>query len=148
MADIKEKKKDNTIIKKLDRTAIMSSKIKQNIVDVKDKTKEAYEKNENSGQEYAQNKIQNTISNTTHYGTRKANQIGKKSAKETVENIKNVKSNIQKGKQKIKKAKENIKKVKQAGERTAKTIIIIVSVYKITLHAQKVKGIFVIFLKF
>ena len=63
MADIKVKKKDNTVIKKLDRTAIMSSKIKQNIVDVKDKTKETYEKNENSGQEYAQNKIQNSISN-------------------------------------------------------------------------------------
>ena len=122
MADIKVKKKDNKIIKKLDRTAIMSSKIKQNIVDMKEKTKETYEKNENSGQEYAQNKIQNTISNTTYYGIRKANQIGKKSAKRTAENIKNIKKNIQKGKQKIKTAKESIKKVKQAGEKTAKTI--------------------------
>ena len=122
MVDIKVKKKDNTVIKKLDRTAIMSSKIKQNIVDVKDKTKETYEKNENSGQEYAQNKIQNSISNATYYGIGKANQIGKKSEKRTVENIKNIKKNIQRGKQKLKTAKESIKKVKQAGERTAKTI--------------------------
>lgn len=122
MADIKVKKKNNQTIKTLDRTAIIGSKIKSNIVDIKDKTKETYEKNQNSGQEYAENKVETGIQNTTYYGIRKANQIGKKSAKRTIENIKNTKKNIQRGKQKIKKAKESIKKVKKAGERTVKTI--------------------------
>lgn len=122
MADIKVKKKDGQSIKTIDRTAMMGSKIKSNIVDIKEKTKETYEKNENSGQEYAENKVESGIQNATYYSIRTANKIGKKSAKRTMENIKNTRKNIQRGKQQIKKAKESIKKVKKAGERTVKTI--------------------------
>ena len=122
MADIKVKKKDNQAIRKLDRTAIMGSKIKSNIVNIKEKTKEIYENNENSDREYAENKVEKEIQDTTYYGTNTANRIGKKSVKRTLENIKSAKKNIQKGKQKIKLAKENIKKVKKIGEKTVKTI--------------------------
>ena len=102
MADIKVKKKDNQAIRKLDRTAIMGSKIKSNIVNIKEKTKEIYENNENSDREYAENKVEKEIQDTTYYGTNTANRIGKKSVKRTLENIKSAKKNIQKGKQKIK----------------------------------------------
>lgn len=117
MADIKVKKKGDIAIKTLDRTAIMSSKLKENIVDIRDKTKESYETNENSSQEYAGNKIQNKVNSTAYYTGHKGNQIGRRSFKETKENIKKGKETISKIKGKIQKAKE----IKKAGEKTVKT---------------------------
>jgi len=117
MADIKVKKKSDIVIKTLDRTAIMGSKLKGNIVDIKDKTKESYETNENSSQEYAENKIQNKAKSTAYYGAYKGNQVGRKSFKETKENIKKGKETISKIKGKIQKSKE----IKKAGEKTIKT---------------------------
>lgn len=61
MADIKTKKKQETSIKKLDRATIMGKNLKSNIVNVKEKTKENYEKNENTAEEYAENKVNNTM---------------------------------------------------------------------------------------
>ena len=95
MPDIKTKSKESQTIKKFDRNAVMGSKLKNNIVDIKDKTKETYEKNENSSQEYAQNQAEKGIKDTTYYGIRTANKIGKKSAKKTFENIKNTKKQKQ-----------------------------------------------------
>lgn len=117
MADIKVKKKGDIAIKTLDRTAIMSSKLKENIVDIRDKTKESYETNENSSQEYAGNKIQNKVNSTAYYTGHKGNQIGRRSFKETKENIKKGKETISKIKGKIQKSKE----IKKAGEKTVKT---------------------------
>ena len=122
MPDIKTKSKESQTIKKIDINAVMGSKLKNNIVDIKDKTKETYEKNENSSQEYAQNQVEAGIKETTYYGIRTANKIGKKSAKKTLENIKNTKKNIQKVNKQIKKTTESIKKIKKAGEKTAKSI--------------------------
>ena len=117
MADIKVKKKSDIAIKTLDRTAIMGSKLKGNIVDIKDKTKESYETKENSSQEYAENKIQNKAKSTAYYGAYKGNKIGRKSFEETKENIKKGKETISKIKGKIQKSKE----IKKAGEKTIKT---------------------------
>ena len=117
MADIKVKKKGDIAIKTLDRTAIMSSKLKENIVDIRDKTKESYETNENSSQEYAGNKIQNKVNSTAYYTGHKGNQIGRKSFIDTKENIKKGKETISKIKGKIQKSKE----IKKAGEKTVKT---------------------------
>lgn len=116
MADIKVKKKGIVTIKSLDRTAIMGSKLKRNIVDIKDKTKESYETKEHSSQEYAENKIQNKAKNIAHYSAYKGNQIGRKSFKETKENIKKGKETISKIKGKIQKSKE----IKKTGEKTIK----------------------------
>lgn len=113
MADIKTRKKGNTTIKTLDRTAIIQSKIKENIINVKDKTKEGYETRDNSGQEYAIGKVQKEINSTVYNGTHKANKIGRKSVRKTAENIKN-------GKQKIKSVKDGIRKVKKAGKETVR----------------------------
>ena len=117
MADIKIKKKGETTIKTLDRTAMMGSKLKGNIVSIKDKTKESYENNENTSQEYAQNKVQNKTKHTVNYGIYKGNQLGRKSVKETKENIVKGKNQITKIKQKIQKAKE----IKKVGKNTIKT---------------------------
>lgn len=117
MADIKVKKKSDIAIKTLDRTAIIGSRLKENIVDIKDKAKESYETKENSSQEYAENKIQSKAKNTAYYGTYKGNQIGIKSFKDTKENIKKGKETISKIKGKIQKAKN----IKKAGEKTIKT---------------------------
>ena len=113
MADIKTRKKGNTTIKTLDRTAIIQSKIKENIINVKDKTKEGYETRDNSGQEYAIGKVQKEINSTVYNGTHKANKIGRKSVRKTAENIKN-------GKQEIKSVKDGIRKVKKAGKETVR----------------------------
>ena len=137
MPDIKTKSKESQTIKKFDRNAVMGSKLKNNIVDIKDKTKETYEKNENSSQEYAQNQAEKGIKDTTYYGIRTANKIGKKSAKKTFENIKNTKKNIQKINKRIKKTTESIKKIKKAGERTAKSIKQSIKTTKETIKATK-----------
>lgn len=137
MPDIKTKSKESQTIKKFDRNAVMGSKLKNNIVDIKDKTKETYEKNENSSQEYAQNQVEAGIKETTYYGIRTANKIGKKSAKKTLENIKNTKKNIQKVNKQIKKTTESIKKIKKAGEKTAKSIKQSIKTTKQTIKATK-----------
>ena len=94
MADIKTRKKGNTTIKTLDRTAIIQSKIKENIINVKDKTKEGYETRDNSGQEYAIGKVQKEINSTVYNGTHKANKIGRKSVRKTAENMKEIDKTI------------------------------------------------------
>ena len=137
MPDIKTKSKESQTIKKFDRNAVMGSKLKNNIVDIKDKTKETYEKNENTSQEYAQNQVEAGIKETTYYGIRTANKIGKKSAKKTLENIKNTKKNIQKVNKQIKKTTESIKKIKKAGEKTAKSIKQSIKTTKQTIKATK-----------
>lgn len=115
MADIK--KKGNITIKTLDRTAILSRKLKENIVNVKDKTKESYEITENSSQEYAENKMQNQIKNLMYYGTYKGKKIGRKSLEETKENIKKGKQTLNKIKGKMQK----VGRVKKVGQKTIKT---------------------------
>lgn len=117
MADIKVKKKSDNAIKTLDRTAIIGSKLKENIVNIKDKTKESYETKENSSQEYAENKIQNEMRNIAYYGTYKGNKIGRKSFEETKENLKKGKQTLNKIKGKIQKTKQ----VKKVGQKTIKT---------------------------
>lgn len=117
MADIKVKKKSDNAIKTLDRTAIIGSKLKGNIVNIKDKTKESYETKENSSQEYAENKIQNEMRNIAYYGTYKGNKIGRKSFEETKENLKKGKQTLNKIKGKLQKTKQ----VKKVGQKTIKT---------------------------
>ena len=114
MADIKIKKKENATIKTIDRTAIMSSRIKNNIVDIKDKTKESYDSNENSSQEYAQNRIQENTRNLTYNGMNRAERIGRKSVGKT-------KENIIKGKEQAQQIKNKIKSSKALKEKTIKT---------------------------
>lgn len=130
MADIKIKEKQEINIKKLDRATIIGQNLKSNIVNVKDKTKENYEKNEDTAQEYAGNKVESQIKSATYYGIRKANQIGKKSLKRTTNNLKNAKENV-------KKVKETIKKARKTGKETIKTVKRTVKTAKNTIKTAK-----------
>lgn len=108
MADIKTKKKQEISIKKLDRATIVGQNLKSNIISVRNKTKENYEKNENTAQEYAENKVNSTMKDII-YNTLQLNINGKQNFQKTIENIK-------KGKIQIKKAEKGIKNVKQKGK--------------------------------
>ena len=112
MADIKTKKKQDFSIKKFDRATTMGKSLKENIVSIKDKTKASYENNEQSAQEYAENKVNSGIENTI-YSLPRLNQKGK-------QNLEKTKENIAKGKVKIKQAQKGIKNIKQKGRITIK----------------------------
>ena len=86
MADIKTKKKQEFNIKKFDRATIMGKNLKGNIVNVKDKTKESYEDNRETAQEYAENKVNKSIEDTIYYIPR-LNNKGKQNFEKTKENI-------------------------------------------------------------
>lgn len=134
MADIKTKNKQEYTIRKFDRAKVMGKNLKENVVNLKEKTKENYEKNESSEQEYAENKMNNAISETMYYMPT-AMRKGKQNFDKTKENI--VKSKIKikklqngvqniktKGKMTVEKAKKNIKKFQntvKATKNTAKT---------------------------
>ena len=107
MADIKTKKKQEFNIKKFDRATIMGKNLKENIVNIKDKTKESYEDNKETAQEYAENKVNTSIKDTI-YNIPRLNNKGK-------QNLEKTKENIAKGKVKIKKAQKGIKNIKRKG---------------------------------
>ena len=112
MTDIKTKKKQEFNIKKFDRATIIGKNLKENIVNVKDKTKESYEDNRETAQEYAENKINTSIKDTI-YNIPRLNNKGK-------QNFEKTKENIAKGKVKIKKAQKGIKNIKRKGRITIK----------------------------
>ena len=87
MTKIKKKDKQKEIsIKKFDRMAIMKSKIKNNINELNNKTKEKYQDDDENAEEYAENKI-SKISKETISNSYKLNKIGKKNFNKTKENI-------------------------------------------------------------
>ena len=107
MADIKTKKKQEFNIKKFDRATIMGKNLKENTVNIKDKTKGSYEDNKETAQEYAENKVNTSIKDTI-YNIPRLNNKGKQNLEKTKENIAN-------GKVKIKKAQKGIKNIKRKG---------------------------------
>ena len=108
MADIKTKKKQEFNIKKFDRATIMGKNLKGNIVNIKDKTKESYEDNRETAQEYAENRVNKSIEDTIYYIPR-LNNKGK-------QNFEKTKENISKGKVQIIKAQKGIKNIKRKGK--------------------------------
>lgn len=114
MADIKTREKEKYNIKKFDRTTIIGKNLKENLVKVKEKTKGSYERDTDSEKEYAENKINNAMKDTSYYMS-KFNEKGKKDLNTT-------KENIEKGKEQVKKIKANIKTIKQKEKNMAKII--------------------------
>lgn len=128
MADIKTKKKSDIKIKKLDRAKIYTQKLKDNIVIVKEKTEYNNNTEENTPTEYATNQIGEKANILTHKGINAFNKYGKKSVKETKQNIEKATQKIKKKMQdrSIKKAKktvlkENTKSVKRTIKNAPKT---------------------------
>ncbi|MBE5820552.1 MAG: hypothetical protein E7310_07075, partial [Clostridiales bacterium] len=91
MADIKTKKKIENPIKKLDKAAIYTSKVKDNIVSVKNKTN-YNNAEENSNNEYGDNRISEGTNLVFHKSINTFNEYGKKSLKTTGKNFKELKN--------------------------------------------------------
>lgn len=115
MPNIKIKQKENTKmpIKKVDRKSIYTKKLKENIIDIKER-KNTREDEEKSASSYGINKITEETNRMTRNGRDIFNIYGKKSVQET---RKNIKRGTQKIKQKI--ANRSIK----TAEKTAKSTI-------------------------
>ena len=123
MPEIKTKQNAEKSIKKIDRKAIMTTKLKNSAMNIKEKAEESYTQNENSGVEYAERKVENITNSVGYYGTRKANQLGK-------QNVEMTKENIIKGKEKIKEVGSKFKDIKNTKNITAKDKKEIKAVYK------------------
>lgn len=121
MADIKTKNVVKDTIKKIDRTTLYTAKLKDNIVDIKNKGN--YNQiQDNTPNEYGANKITNDANIVFHKGTRRINKYGKESlpvAKKSIENMKNANYQIQRIKT-IRKRANNIKNIRKANN-TIKT---------------------------
>lgn len=124
MTDIKVKQSKKGTIKTLDKNVIKVQKIKDNLVSAKDKTKETYEKDYNSGTDYAINKITKNMSNVPD-NVYRANKVGRSNFKRTQENLYKTQENIRrmKNKSKIKQRAKNISKIRKGTTKTAKTTI-------------------------
>ena len=93
MKDIKIKENRKGTIKTIDKGLINTQKLKDNLISIKDKTKETYENNYNSGEEYASEKITQTMSNTPN-NIYRVNQAGKNNFRKTKDNIYKIKDKV------------------------------------------------------
>ncbi len=122
MTDIKVKQGKKGTIKTLNKAIIGTERIKDNLINVKEKTQEAYQDESNvSGTDYAINKIGRTASNApSNFNI--MNKYGKKYIDITKTNVKEINAKI-----KIAKRRNNAKKVAQKiiknSKNTAKTTI-------------------------
>ena len=129
MKDIKIKENRKGTIKTIDKGLINTQKLKDNLISIKDKTKETYENNYNSGGEYASEKITQTMSNMPN-NIYRVNQVGKNNFRKTKDNIYKIKDKIHNYKRKsiikqrvknISKIRKNIKNTTKRTTKTAKT---------------------------
>ena len=126
MKDIKIKENRKGTIKTIDKGLINTQKLKDNLISIKDKSKETYENNYNSGEDYATEKITQTMSNTPN-NIYRVNKAGKNNFRRTKDNIYKIKDKIHnyKRKTKIKQRVKNISKIrkniKNNAKRTMKT---------------------------
>lgn len=137
LADIKTKQKSNIKIKKFNKAQVYTQKLKNNIVNVKEKSDYTSNNNEESTPtEYGANQITEKTNILAHRSANKFNEYGKKSVRETKENIekttqkikkkiqnRNIKRTIKtiKGKENVI-LKENTKNMKQTIKNTPKTV--------------------------
>lgn len=121
MADIKIKKKSDIKIKKFDRAGIYTQKLKNNLVDVKEKTNNINNKEDDTPTEYGADKISNTTRTISNKGINNFNRYGQKSVRETKQNIDFAKERIKK-KIQNRDIKKRAKEIKGITEKTNKTI--------------------------
>jgi len=128
---------------------IIEEKIKSKIINIKNKSKESYEKNENTSQEYAENKVKKSIHNNTYYikrlykkGNVSLKKIREKIQKEKNKNIKVKNNKIKLVKNIVKPTNRKIKKVKQVEKNSVKmskkTVQITKQILKSSIQVMKV----------
>lgn len=121
MADIKIKKKSDIKIKKFDRAGTYTQKLKSNLVDVKEKTNNINNKEDDTPTGYGADKISNTTRTISNKGINNFNRYGQKSVRETKQNIDFAKEKIKK-KFQNRDIKKRAKEIKGITEKTNKTI--------------------------
>lgn len=122
MADIKVKQSKKGTVKTINKAVVGTEKMKDRLVQAKDKTKETYqEETSNSGTEYAIDNITKTIYNVPH-NVYKTNRIGRNNFRKTQENIYKTQETIKniKHKQKVKQRARNISRIRKNSMRTSK----------------------------
>ena len=124
MADIKIKKKSDIKIKKINKAEIYTQKLKSNLVDVKEKTNDISNKEDNTPTEYGADKISNTTRTISNKGINTFNKYGQKSVKQTKQNIEFAKDKIKKKIQNrtIKLKTKEIKGIVDKGNKTIKNV--------------------------
>ena len=124
MADIKIKKKSDIKIKKINKAEIYTQKLKSNLVDVKEKTNDISNKEDNTPTEYGADKISNTTRTISNKGINTFNKYGQKSVKQTKQNIEFAKDKIKKKIQNrtIKQKTNEIKGIVDKGNKTIKNV--------------------------
>ena len=124
MADIKTKQSKKGTIKTLDKNVIQVQRFKDKLISAKDKTKETYANNYNSGTEYAINEISKKTESMPN-NIYKVNKVGKNNFQQTRENLSKVQDNIKnlKRKSKIKQRVKNITKIRKNTTKATGTAI-------------------------
>lgn len=115
MADIKTKQKSDLKIKQLNKNKLFEDNLKGNLLSIKDKANTE----ENSKQEYEQQKLENSIDYITNKGINAFNRYGKKSTKNIVQNTRDIKDKMARIKN-LKKANKGIKGVEKATKNSIK----------------------------
>lgn len=127
MADIKKKEKDIKTIKKLDKSKVFTQKLKNNMIDVKNKVNynsKTSDNEENSAVEYGSNKLSEETNIIFRKSVNKFNDYGQRATKETAENIQKTKQKIKSIKKKIqdnKDIKKSTKNIKSKAKNTIKS---------------------------
>ena len=100
MPDIKTKDVVKGTIKKIDKAAVASQRMKQAYISTKDKAEHSVQPAESSETEYASNKVENTADVVVHETAHRADKVGRWGVRETRKNVVEAKDNIQQFKQK------------------------------------------------
>lgn len=100
MADIKTRDAVKGTIKTIDKAAVASERMKSAYAKTKDKAEQGYYTDENSATEYATDRVSGTAERAAKEGIHQFDKQGRKSVKETKENIVKVKDTLSDFKQK------------------------------------------------
>lgn len=124
MDDIKIKQKSDIKIKKLNKAEIYTQKLKDNIVNVKEKNNNINNKEDDTPTEYGANQITSNTRAMANKGINKFNEYRQKSVKETKQNIEFAKDKIKKKIQNrnIKQKTKEIKGIIDKGNKTIKSV--------------------------
>ena len=141
MSKIKTREVVKGTIKTLDKGVVATQKTKDNLVNVKSKSENAYKSNETNANEYATNKINNT-SRVVIDNSGKIKQKGNKAVKDTKQNyiktkakIKNVKIKLAE-KRKVKETTKGIKTSSKVAKKEAQKVA--KETVKVSQRARKV----------
>lgn len=120
MVDIKVRAVANKGIKTIDKGVVATQKLKDNIVEIKEKTNNATQKSEDNAVEYGSNRVNTITAVSSNKAIKTFDKQGQKSLMKTKENIMKSKAKIKNFKE-TRKAKQTAKNVQKTGKTAIKT---------------------------